>query len=52
MDKTLKRELKDNAKLLIKYKEQLLARHNNEPLKSPPVFLLNAVISNLEDLAK
>lgn len=50
--KALKKELKDNAKLLIRYKEQLQARHDTEPLKQPPMFLLNAVISSLESLAK
>jgi hypothetical protein len=52
MDKKLKKEIKDNVRLLTRYKEQLMARHDNEPLKSPPVFLLNAVISNLEFLTE
>lgn len=52
MDAKLKKELRTQAKLLSKYKEQLEARHKSEPLKSPPVFLFNEVISNLERLTK
>jgi hypothetical protein len=49
---SMKKELRDNLRLLIRYKEQLMARHASDPLKSPPVFLLNVVISDLEGLVK
>ena len=50
--RSLKKELKDQAKILAAYREQLLQRHTKEPLKSPPLFLLQGVISTLERLAE
>ena len=48
----MKKEIRGQARLLVKYREQLEARREDAPLKSPPLFLLNEVISNLERLAK
>jgi hypothetical protein len=48
----LAKELKDLSKRLYWYKEQLEARHKDDPLKSPPVFLLNTTALDLEFKAK
>ncbi len=40
--KKLSKDLKNWSKRLETYKEQLFARHAADPLKSPPVFLLNS----------
>lgn len=50
MNKAEKKEMRDLAGLLDRYKEQLLARHKSEPLKSPPLFILTSVIIKLESL--
>ena len=49
--KQVRKKLKASAKRLTLYKQQLFARHDNEPLKSPPAFLLNTVIMDLERMA-
>ena len=46
--KKLARELKSWAKSLNQYHDQLMARHKSEPLKSPPVFLLNSTALAME----
>jgi hypothetical protein len=44
------REVQASRKILQTYRRQLMARHQSEPLKPPPVFLLDAVISGLTTL--
>ncbi len=41
-------EIRSVISMLEKYKKQLLARHEETPLKSPPVFLLNLSIGELK----
>jgi len=52
MEAKLKKELKAQVKLLKLYKRQLEARHHAEPLKPPPLFLLNVVTDKLAILSK
>lgn len=47
-----KRTIRDMSKMLVGYRKQLLARHRVEPLKSPPLFLLDLVIATLERTAE
>ena len=49
--KEARKAAKSHVKMLVGYRTQLLARHQQEPLKSPPLFLLDAVISGLSNLA-
>lgn len=47
-----KKKLREIASTLKTYKKQLEARHKADPLKSPPLFLLNHATTQLERLAK
>lgn len=47
-----KKDLLGLAKRLALYRKQLLARHEANPQASPPVFLLNSAITELEFLGK
>lgn len=42
--KALAKELKKWANQLEQFKEQLFARHKDDPMKSPPAFLLNTTV--------
>lgn len=50
--KQIKRKAKALTKTLTMYREQLTARHDNEPLKSPPLFLLNYAIGEIDRIAQ
>ena len=41
-------QIRDVYTTLVRYKDQLMARHKAEPLKSPPLFLLDAAMSELQ----
>jgi hypothetical protein len=47
-----KKEIVSAFKNLEFYRRQLLARHKEEPLKEPPLFILDAVIADLKNAAK
>ena len=50
--KQIKKELKDLSKNLTAYKIQLLARHAEAPLVSPPVFRLSISVAVLDHIVK
>lgn len=50
--KQIKKKAKSVARVLATYREQLNARHNNEPLKPPPMFLLNWAIGQMDRIAQ
>ena len=46
------KQIREVYTMLGDYKDQLLKRHKSEPLKSPPLFLLNIAMGKLEPAFK